>query len=281
MATSLDMSLDDLIKNRTGSQRGRGRGPGWGRGRGGSFRGRGMGMLHQGSLRVNSRPSPYKIAKASPKLGTKKMIWRHDLFDDSMVAAGISGIETGTKLYISNLDYGVSNEDIRELFSEVGDLKRFAVHYDRNGRPSGSAEVVYTRRSDAMAALKRYNNVQLDGKPMKIEVIGTNLGLPVTPRVNVLGGPNGRGKRTVVMTPQFGRGGSSSFNRASGTNRGSFQRGRGRGRGRGSVRGIGRGSVIRGIGRGRSGGRMQNIEKSADELDKELDTYHAEAMNTS
>ncbi|XP_064964203.1 THO complex subunit 4C-like isoform X3 [Musa acuminata AAA Group] len=212
---------------------------------------------------------------------TKDMIWRHDLFDDSMVAAGISGIETGTKLYISNLDYGVSNEDIRELFSEVGDLKRFAVHYDRTGRPSGSAEVVYTRRSDAMAALKRYNNVQLDGKPMKIEVIGTNLGLPITPRVNVLGGPNGRGKRTVVMTPQFVRGGSSSFNRASGTNRGGFQRGRGRGRGRGSsVRGIGRGSV-RGIGRGRGSGRMQNVEKSADDLDKELDTYHAEAMNTS
>lgn len=65
------------------------------------------------------------------------------------------------------------------------------------------------------------------------------------------------------------------------TNRGGFQRGRGHGRGRGSsVRGIGRGSV-RGVGRGRGGGRMQNIEKSADELDKELDTYHAEAMNTS
>lgn len=65
------------------------------------------------------------------------------------------------------------------------------------------------------------------------------------------------------------------------TNRGGFQRGRGRGRGRGSsVRGIGRGSV-RGIGRGRGSGRMQNVEKSADDLDKELDTYHAEAMNTS
>jgi RNA recognition motif-containing protein len=37
----------------------------------------------------------------------------------------------------------------------------------------GTAEVVFVRRSDALAALKRYNNVQLDGKPMKIEFIGT------------------------------------------------------------------------------------------------------------
>ncbi|WOL06604.1 THO complex subunit 4D-like isoform X1 [Canna indica] len=272
------MLLDHRIKNRTSSQRGRGQGQRYGRGRGGTFRGRGMGTLHQGPLRVNSRPSPYKIAKSFSR--EKDIMWRHDLFDDSMVAAGISGIETGTKLYISNLDYGVSNEDIRELFSEIGNLKRFAVHYDRSGRPSGSAEVVYVRRSDAIAALKRYNNVQLDGKPMKIEVIGTNLGLPATPRVNVVGGPNGRGRRTVVMTPQFGQGGSNSFNRPSGTNHGGFQRGRGRGPGpgpvRASVRGRGRG---RGHGRGRGG--KQKADKSADQLDKELETYHAEAMNTS
>jgi len=41
------------------------------------------------------------------------LIWRHDLFDESMKAAGLTGVETGTKLYISNLDYGVSNEDIK------------------------------------------------------------------------------------------------------------------------------------------------------------------------
>jgi hypothetical protein len=41
---------------------------------------------------------------------TKDMTWRPDLFSDSMAA---SGIETGTKLYISNLDYRVSNEDIK------------------------------------------------------------------------------------------------------------------------------------------------------------------------
>ncbi|XP_072978395.1 THO complex subunit 4D-like [Typha angustifolia] len=267
------MSFDNVGRSRANGERGRGRGQGrgWGYGRGGgTFRGRGMGMPPRGPLGVNSRSSSYAIAKSFSQ--AKEMIWRHDLFNDSMVAAGLSGVETGTKLYISNLDYGVSNEDIKELFSEIGDLKRYAVHYDRNGRPSGSAEVVFTRRSDAIAALKRYNNVQLDGKAMKIEVIGTNLGLPTTPRVNVVAGANGRGRRTVVMTPGFGRGGASSFKRTAGWNRGGPQPGRGRG-GRGPSRG-------RGAGRGRGRGRKQTVQKSADELDKDLETYHATGTDT-
>ncbi|MBA0792401.1 hypothetical protein Gohar_016901, partial [Gossypium harknessii] len=124
--------------------------------------------------------------------------WQHDLFEDSLRAAGISGVEVGTKLYVSNLDHGVTNEDIRELFSEIGELKRYSVHYDKNGRSSGSAEVVYLRRSDAFAALKRYNNVLLDGKPMIIEIVGANAEVPVSARINVTG-TKGRKKRTVVM----------------------------------------------------------------------------------
>ncbi|XP_070003454.1 THO complex subunit 4A-like [Nicotiana sylvestris] len=34
----------------------------------------------------------------------------------------------------------------------------------------GAAEVVFAGRSDAFQALKRYNNVKLDGKPKKIEI---------------------------------------------------------------------------------------------------------------
>ena len=37
----------------------------------------------------------------------------------------------------------------------------------------GTAEVVFARKSDGVAAMTKYNNVQLDGKPMKIEIIGT------------------------------------------------------------------------------------------------------------
>ncbi|KAJ4826708.1 hypothetical protein Tsubulata_023397 [Turnera subulata] len=265
MATSVDMSLDDIIKkNRERGGRGRGRAR-RGRGAGGSFSngGRVPGPVRRGPLAVNARPSQYSIAKASSKL-TRSLPWKHDLLEDSIRAAGITGVEVGTKLYVSNLDPGVTNEDIRELFSEVGDLKRYAVHYDRTGRSSGSAEVVYTRRSDAFAALKKYNNVLLDGKPMKIEVVGASAEVPISARVNVTG-LNGRRKRTVVMTPGpgRGRGGLAAANRASGQAR--------RG-GRGLRDGGGRGR-----GRGRARGKKQPVEKSADELDKDLDKYHAEA----
>ncbi|GAY43728.1 hypothetical protein CUMW_076710 [Citrus unshiu] len=262
MATHVDMSLDDIIKSRKKSERERGQGR--------ARRGRGRGRGPSGSSFRRTRNFP----------------WQHDLFEDSLRAAGISGIEVGTKLYVSNLHPGVTNDDIRELFSEIGELKRYAIHFDKNGRPSGSAEVVYARRSDAFAALKRYNNVLLDGKPMKIEVVGTNAEIPLQARVNVTG-VNGRRKRTVVMTSGSGNaGGAAAINhgpgsqgRRGGLRRSSQGRGRGQGQGRGRGRGGGGGGGRgRGRGRGRGQGKKNPVDKSADDLDKELDNYHAEAM---
>ena len=42
----------------------------------------------------------------------------------------------------------------------------------------GTAEIVFSRRADAAAAVTKYNNVQLDGKPMKVEIVGTNIMAP-------------------------------------------------------------------------------------------------------
>lgn len=183
------------------------------------------------------------------------------MYMDQGPAAGYGGpaggrtpaIETGTKLYISNLDYGVSNEDIKELFSEVGDVKRFSIHYDRSGRSKGTAEVVFSRRQDGLAAVKRYNNVQLDGKPMKIEIVGTNISMPPAP-----------------PAPQVSSGGFGNIN---GPPRSFVPRGGFNGSQRGSGGGRGRGR-----GRGRSRGRSENV--SVADLDADLDKYHSEAMQT-
>ena len=118
------MSLDDLIKSNKKSGPNRARPP----------RSSGPGPSRRFPNRAANRTAPYSKPVQAPDT-----TWQHDFFVDdgagfSTAPGRASSIETGTKLYISSLEYGVSNEDIKELFQEVGDIKRYSIHYDRSGR---------------------------------------------------------------------------------------------------------------------------------------------------
>lgn len=264
MSTGLDMSLDDIIsKNkRSGGQRGSSRGRG-------SSSTSGPGPSRRLSSRSLPRAVPYTTLPPMPMQG---QMWQHQVLS----SVG-SSADTVTKLYISNLDYGVSNEDIKVLFSEVGELKQYSIHYDKSGRSKGTAEVVFLHQTDAIAAVTRYNNVQLDGKPMKIELVGPSLVIPaaVPPSAKgVLGNPFGafRSMQGRVGSREQFRGVREPFHGG----REPFRGGREPFRGGG-----GSSSSSRGIGGGRGQGKGHAEKISVENLNADLEKYHSEAMQIS
>ena len=185
MADRIDMSLDEIIKTNKGPRGRGGRGAGrGGRGRGGKAgggvargrsRSRSRGPVAQGGARSRSRSrtrggggggrggrgrgggrgGAQVRSRSRSAVRTVRSVnkqWLHDRFQAG--GRGRPGLSLTTggpgKLMISNLDLGVTETDIQELFAEFGQLKSAAVHYDRSGRSLGTADVLYDRKSDAV-----------------------------------------------------------------------------------------------------------------------------------
>nr|XP_025650424.1 THO complex subunit 4B-like isoform X1 [Arachis hypogaea]XP_025697165.1 THO complex subunit 4B-like isoform X1 [Arachis hypogaea] len=169
MAAGMDMSLDEVIKKSAAESAARRR-P--------RYPLSGLGPDRRIPNRVSATMTPYPVPQNDLQVG-RQMLQGSVVPGVGLVMGHGAGVgaepDTETKLYISNLDYGVSNEDIKLLFAEEGELKRYSIHYDKSGRSKGTAEVVFVRKSDALAAMKKYNNMKLDGKPLQIELVGTTV----------------------------------------------------------------------------------------------------------
>lgn len=137
------------------------------------------------------------------------------------VEAPVRGIETGTKVSVENLEYSVNEENLKvgnweigqnsnrfeqDVFERVGTVKKVIIRYDRSGRSEGTAEVTFARKADADSAVRKYNGVSIDGKPVRLSVIGSNLPVGGGRGVARDGRGVARGGRSVVTgVPRGGK----------------------------------------------------------------------------
>ena len=89
------------------------------------------------------------------------------------------------KLYVGNLAFQTTSQDIQTLFAQAGTVESASVIEDRaTGQSKGFAFVEMSTEEEAAAAIEQFNGKELDGRMLKVN--------EARPRENRPGG-GGRG----------------------------------------------------------------------------------------
>lgn len=74
------------------------------------------------------------------------------------------------KIYIGNLPYQATEQDVQTLFAQFGDIENVAIIKDRDtGRPKGFGFVTFVSQSSAQDALKM-DSQDFQGRPIKVSM---------------------------------------------------------------------------------------------------------------
>src|ERR1700722_8983394 len=74
-----------------------------------------------------------------------------------------------TKLYVGNLAYSVTNEDLEGLFSQAGKVDSAVVVVDKfSGQSRGFGFVEMADSNDAARAIEEFNETELKGRNIRV-----------------------------------------------------------------------------------------------------------------
>ena len=72
-------------------------------------------------------------------------------------------------LYVGGLPYSTTEDAVRTLFSEVGDISSVRLIMDREtGQSKGFAFVEMTNDAEALLAVSQFNGYQMDGRSLTV-----------------------------------------------------------------------------------------------------------------
>jgi cold-inducible RNA-binding protein len=91
------------------------------------------------------------------------------------------------KLYVGNLPYGITDQDLGAIFAEVGQVTSAKVIMDREtGRSKGFGFVEMANDDEAATAISRFDGGELEGRQLRV-----NEARPMEPRAGGMGGGGG------------------------------------------------------------------------------------------
>ena len=75
----------------------------------------------------------------------------------------------GNKLYVGNLSFNSTENDLRDLFAQAGTVSEVALMQDKfTGKSRGFAFVTMATDADAANAVNQLNGKALDGRPLTV-----------------------------------------------------------------------------------------------------------------
>jgi cold-inducible RNA-binding protein len=75
----------------------------------------------------------------------------------------------GTRLYVGNLNFNTTGEDLREYFSQAGEVSSASVVEDRDtGRSRGFGFVEMATQEGAQAAIEQFNGKEFGGRNLTV-----------------------------------------------------------------------------------------------------------------
>ncbi|MGI9164866.1 MAG: RNA recognition motif domain-containing protein [Pyrinomonadaceae bacterium] len=90
------------------------------------------------------------------------------------------------KLYVGNLAFSTSSQDLQELFATAGTVESASVVEDRDtGRSRGFGFVEMSSKEEGAAAISEFNGKEVNGRSLTVN--------EAKPRENRSGGGGGRG----------------------------------------------------------------------------------------
>ncbi|KAL3583260.1 hypothetical protein D5086_014321 [Populus alba] len=79
-------------------------------------------------------------------------------------------LQTSTTVYIGNMSFYTTEEQVYELFSRAGEIKKIIMGLDKNSKtPCGFCFVLYYSREDTEDAVKFISGTILDDRPIRVD----------------------------------------------------------------------------------------------------------------